>query len=89
MLVEIIGIIGGVLFFCSWLLQAWETKRAKQAIVSFNFFMIRLIASSLLLMESLRVQSIGLIMVNACTIILIAFNLVTIKSARKSSRYTT
>ena len=41
---EILGMIGGGLFFASWLLQAWETKQAGKAIVSFNFILLRLIS---------------------------------------------
>ncbi len=72
---EILGIFGGVLFFSSWLLQAWETKKAGKAVVSFKFFLIRILASVILCLESIRVGSIGLTLVNGATVFLMFYNL--------------
>lgn len=82
---EILGMIGGGLFFASWLLQAWETKKAGEAIVSFNFFLLRFIASSLLLLEAIRVRSASLIFVMGGTILLILYNMYMIKRRQRNA----
>jgi len=76
---ELAGISGGVLFLASWIYQAWETHKIGTAVVSYNFFLIRLIASILLLYESIRVKSIGLTLVIVGTIFLILYNIYVIK----------
>lgn len=82
---EILGMIGGGLFFASWLLQAWETKKAGEAIVSFNFFLLRFIASSLLLLEAIRVRSASLIFVMGGTMLLILYNMYMIKRKQRNA----
>jgi len=81
---ELLGILGGALFFISWVLQAWETKKANKAVVSLNFFLIRLIASICLVIESIRVKSYGLILVTGGTILIILYNIYVIKSKNKN-----
>ena len=81
---EILGLIGGGLFFFSWILQAWETKKAGESIVSFNFFLLRLIASSLLLLEAVRVKSLSLSIVQGGTLFLIIYNMYMIKRKLKT-----
>ncbi|MCP4402232.1 MAG: hypothetical protein GY801_33630 [bacterium] len=81
---EILGMIGGGLFFTSWLLQAWETKKAGESVVSFNFFLLRFIASSLLLLEAIRVRSVSLIFVMGGTILLIVYNMYMIKRKQRA-----
>lgn len=83
---ELAGILGGILFLSSWIYQAWETHKAGNAVVSHNFFLIRLIASILLLYEAIRVQSIGLALVIAGTILLILYNIYVIRNRKKQSR---
>ena len=72
---EIIGLIGGGLFLFSWILQAWETHRAQRAMVSLQFFLIRLVASLLLLFEAWRLRSYGFLLVIGGTILLILYNI--------------
>jgi lipid-A-disaccharide synthase-like uncharacterized protein len=79
MTAELAGIIGGVLFFASWVYQAWETRKMGQAVVSYNFFLMRLIGSILLLYEAIRVKSVSLVFVIAGTILLIIYNMYVIK----------
>ncbi len=76
---ELAGISGGILFLASWIYQAWETHKIGRSIVSYNFFVMRLIASILLLYEAVRVKSVGLILVIAGTIVLILYNIYVIK----------
>ena len=80
---ELLGIIGGALFFSSWILQAWETKKAGKSIVSYKFFSIRLIASIILFGESIRVSSIGLTLVNGGTILMVLYNIAIISKSTK------
>lgn len=80
---ELAGIIGGVLFFYSWVYQAWETRKMGESVVSYNFFLIRLMGSILLLYEAIRVKSIVLVFVIAGTILLIIYNMYVIKCQKK------
>ena len=84
-MVELVGIIGGFLFFVSWVYQAWETHKFGKAVVSRNFFLIRLIASALLLYEAIRVESIGLILTMGATLLLILYNIYVIKHKKGKS----
>ena len=70
--------MGGCLFFLSWILQAWETKQKGQSIVSMNFFIIRLIACIILLIEAIFIKSFGFILLMGGTIVLISYNITVI-----------
>lgn len=72
---SLLGIVGGVVFFGSWILQAYETRQAGKAVVSWRFFAMRITGSSLLLVESIRVGSPGLILVNLGTLCMMTYNL--------------
>lgn len=72
---EIVGLIGGVIFFGSWMLQAWETRVAGKPIVSARFFALRSLASALMAVESLRVGSFSIFAVMAATLVLMLYNL--------------
>ncbi|MGR3659913.1 MAG: hypothetical protein ACU0CA_01820 [Paracoccaceae bacterium] len=72
---ELIGLIGGALFFGSWLFQSWETRKAGKPVVSARFFMLRVIASLMMAIEGLRVGSISISVVMAATLVLMLFNL--------------
>lgn len=76
---DIIGIFGGLLFFFSWVLQAWESKKAGRPIVSMSFFVIRLIGSLILLSEAIKVRSPALIFVYVGIIAMIFYNMYIIK----------
>ena len=70
-----LGYIGSALFLGSWLLQAYETRKAETVKVSARFFTIRVIASFFLLIESIRVDSLSLTVVNGLTCLLMLYNL--------------
>lgn len=72
---EAIGIVGGVLFFGSWLLQSWESRRAGRSVVTARFFVIRSLASALLAFEGLRTGSFSVFAVMAATLVLMLYNL--------------
>lgn len=72
---EAVGLFGGVLFFGSWLLQAWESRRAGRSVVSTRFFVIRALASALLALEGLRTGSFSVFAVMAATFLLMLYNL--------------
>jgi len=86
---ELAGILGGVLYLASWIYQAWETHKIGKAVVSYNFFLIRLIASTFLLYEAIRVKSVGLFLVIAGTILLILYNIYVIKRKKEQDRDST
>ena len=72
---EAVGLIGGALFFGSWLLQAWESRRAGRSVVSSRFFVIRSLASALLALEGLRTGSFSVFAVMTATLLLMLYNL--------------
>lgn len=72
---ELVGIVGGVIFFGSWMLQAWETRRAGRPVVSARFFALRSLASALMAAEALRVGSLSIFAVMAATLVLMIYNL--------------
>lgn len=71
----ILATIGGILFFLSWVLQTWETKKRGKPTVSLNFFLIRLVGSILLIIESIRIKSFGFILVTFGTTLMIIYNM--------------
>lgn len=71
----IFGIVGGVLFFGSWLLQAWETKRQGQSVVTLRFFALRSLASIMLMLEGIRTGSISVTLVMFATFLLMLYNI--------------
>jgi len=72
---EAVGLVGGALFFGSWLLQAIESRRAGRAVVSIRFFAVRAAASALLAVEGLRAGSISVFAVMAATLVLMLYNI--------------
>ena len=72
---EAFGMIGGTLFFGSWLLQSWESRRAGHPVVSARFFVIRALASLLLTFEGLRTGSLSITLVMSATALLMLYNL--------------
>ncbi len=71
---EAIGLIGGGIFFCSWVLQAWESRKAGKPTVSTLFFILRSTASLLMAFEALRVGSVSIFIVMIATLILMLYN---------------
>lgn len=72
---EIVGLVGGAIFFGSWMLQAWETRKAGKPVVSARFFVLRSLASALMAAEALRVGSLSIFVVMAATLVLMLYNL--------------
>lgn len=68
--------IGGIIFFGSWVLQALETRRVGYPVVSAKFFALRALASLLLAIEGLRIGSYSVFAVMAATLLLMLYNLV-------------
>lgn len=72
---DLIGIFGGALFYLSWMVQVWETKKKGKPTFTAKFFWLRIVASLVLLIESFRVKSIGLFLVYIGTIGMMGYNL--------------
>jgi len=72
---SLIGILGGALFYLSWMVQVWETKKTGKPTFTPKFFWLRILASIVLLVESIRVNSIGLFLVYIGTIGMMGYNL--------------
>lgn len=71
---EAIGLVGGAIFLGSWILQAWESRRAGAPVVSLRFFMLRALASGLLTFEGIRAGSVSVSLVMAATMFLMLYN---------------
>lgn len=82
---EIYGAIGGALFLGSWILQAWESKRARISVVSMRFFVIRALGCVLLAIESIRIDSFSLFLVTGGTFLLVLYNISLLRKNRNSN----
>jgi len=80
---EAVGFVGGVIFFGSWLWQAWQSKRAGTAVVTQSFFVLRATASALLTVEGIRSGSISVTLVMAATLVLMLYNIYLIRRREK------
>ncbi len=85
-LAELCSYIGGGLFLFSWVLQAYQSKRRGEPVVTLSFFVIRLTGSVLLLVEAVRVESFGLIIVIAGTAAILVYNIALILRDRRRTR---
>ena len=77
----LIGIIGGVIFFLSWIVQAYETKKHNKSTFTKKFFIIRIVASIILLFEAIRVNSPGFMLLYAMAILMMVYNIIKLKSS--------
>ncbi|MDJ0637921.1 MAG: hypothetical protein QNJ20_03745 [Paracoccaceae bacterium] len=82
---QALGFLGGALFLGSWILQAWESRRAGQPVVSGSFFAVRAIACALLTYEGLRTGSLSVVIVMLATMVLMLYNLVLIFKGQRAS----
>lgn len=80
---ELIGLVGGAIFLGSWFLQAWESRRAGQPVVSFRFFSLRFLACVLLTYEGLRTGSLSVTIVMAATGALMLYNMMLIRQGKR------
>ena len=81
---QALGFLGGALFLGSWILQAWESRRAGQPVVSGSFFAVRALACALLTYEGFRTGSLSLVIVMLATMVLMLYNLVLVFKGRKA-----
>lgn len=79
---EAIGFIGGLIFLGSWVLQAWESRQAGSPVVSVRFFVLRALASALLIYESTRAGSLSVTLVLIFTLALMLYNIALAFKAR-------
>lgn len=71
---EILGMIGGLIFLGSWILQAYESRLKGVPTVSIRFFILRALASALLTFEGFRSGSLSVTIVMFATLILMLYN---------------
>ncbi|MCJ2178609.1 hypothetical protein [Novosphingobium album (ex Hu et al. 2023)] len=71
---EAVGLVGGAIFLGSWVLQAWESRKAGVPVVSLRFFLLRAFASALLALEAVRMQSLSVTFVMGATTLLMLYN---------------
>ncbi|WP_417809768.1 hypothetical protein [Thioclava sp.] len=83
---EAVGLIGGVIFFGSWMWQAWQSRQARTPVVTQSFFAMRATASALLTVEGIRTKSLSITLVMAATLLLMLYNIYLIrKRARRAA----
>ncbi|MDA7430548.1 lipid-A-disaccharide synthase N-terminal domain-containing protein [Primorskyibacter aestuariivivens] len=71
---EFLGVLGGAVFFGSWLLQSWESRLAGTSVVTERFFLMRVVASLLLALEGIRAGSLSLTLLMSATLVLMLYN---------------
>jgi lipid-A-disaccharide synthase-like uncharacterized protein len=76
---SLIGWIGGILFFLSWIIQNYETKKNKKITFTTKFFWLRIIGSLLLTIEAIRIRSLIFTLVNFLTALMQFYNIWMIK----------
>lgn len=81
---EPFGVVGGAIFFLSWVLQSWESKRAQAPVVSARFFLVRILGCALLAVEALRIDSASLLLLAVGTAAMNAYNLWLIAKRRRA-----
>jgi lipid-A-disaccharide synthase-like uncharacterized protein len=79
---EAVGLIGGAIFLGSWILQAWESRRAGTSVVSERFFWLRSAACLLLIVQGIALQSISLTAVMFGTLLLMLYNIMLLRRRR-------
>ncbi len=72
---EVVGLIGGIIFFGSWLWQAWQSREAGRPVVTQSFFAMRATASALLAVEGIRTRSLSITFVMVATLLLMLYNI--------------
>lgn len=82
---EPFGVVGGFLFFFSWVLQSWESKRAQQPVVSARFFLVRISGCALLAVEALRIDSASLLLLSVGTAAMNAYNIWLVAKRRRAA----
>ena len=81
---QILGLIGGALYYVSWMVQVWETKRNNKVTFSKKFFFIRILASIILIIEAIRISSLVFFLLYLGTAIIMIYNLIKIKLSDES-----
>jgi lipid-A-disaccharide synthase-like uncharacterized protein len=72
---EPFGLLGGGLFFFSWVVQSWESKQAQKPTVSARFFAIRILGCLLLAIEGYRIESASLLLISTGTAAMNSYNI--------------
>ena len=76
---EFVGFLGGAIFFGSWLLQAWQSRKKGVPVVSQSFFALRSLASALLMFEGIRSNSLSITLLMGATLLLMLYNVVLLR----------
>jgi lipid-A-disaccharide synthase-like uncharacterized protein len=79
---SLIGWIGAVLFFLSWVIQNYETKKHKKVTFTAKFFWIRVLGSLLLTIEAIRIRSLIFTAVNFLTALMQFYNIWVIRNGK-------
>lgn len=80
---EPFGLLGGGLFFFSWVVQFWESKQAQTPTVSARFFWIRITGCVLLAVEGYRLESASLLLLSLGTGVMNGYNIWLVSRRRR------
>lgn len=81
-----LGMVGSGIFFLSWILQAYETKKAGKSIVSLRFWILRIIGLALVLVYSAQIHNLLFILTNFVGILLSLYNVLLLLKIRKGEK---
>lgn len=70
-----LGMLGSFVFFCSWIVQAYESKRAARSITSSRFWALRATGLVILLVWAIQLHNLVLILGNIVGLILTGYNI--------------
>ena len=70
-----IGTLGSGIFFISWILQSYESKKNGKSTVSARFWILRLFGLALVLIYSIQIHNLLFILTNAVGMLMSAYNL--------------
>lgn len=82
---SLIGLIGCAIFYLSWVYQSYKTKKNKTPTFDSPFFIIRIVASLLLIIEAIRIKSLIFLLMYIGTIFMMLYNLWKLKSDKRTN----
>ncbi|MFH1788540.1 MAG: lipid-A-disaccharide synthase N-terminal domain-containing protein [Candidatus Altiarchaeota archaeon] len=71
----VLGFLGGLMLFASWIVQMIESLNKKESVVTLKFWILRFLGAFLLLIYSVLIRDIVFILVNFVTSVIFAVNI--------------
>jgi len=71
-----LGMLGGVVFGVSWLLQAIESRKQGKSVVTLNFWLLRLLGIIFVLIYSIQVRDVVFVTLYTGVSVIIIYNII-------------